>query len=86
MIRIHYGREKNFFENLLGHFLRLQASIIVFFPTHFPPWVALILTDRVFLRVPCPHVLLQPLMVQDPHSQSIATAKLEVVRDKHIII
>ena len=58
----------------------------MFFPTHLPPWVALTLTVRILIRVPCPHVLLQRLVVQDPHSQSIATAKLEVVRDKDIII
>ena len=66
---------KNVIENLLGHFSRLQSSFIVLIPAHLPPWIALTFTDRVLVRVPCPQDLLQSFMVQDPHSQSMATAK-----------
>ena len=80
------SRKKHKVKPLLGQFLMLQGSFIVFFPIHFPPWVSLIDTVLILVRVPGPHALLQSLMLQDPHSQSIATAKLEVVKDKHIII
>ena len=76
---------KNKFKPLLGQFLMIQGSFITFFPIHFPPCLALIDTVLILVRVPGPHVLLQSFMLQDPHSQSIATAK-EVFKEKHILI
>ena len=66
---------KNKFNPLLGQFLMIHGSFITFFPLHFPPCLALIDTVLNLVRVPGPHVLLQSFMLQDPHSQSIATAK-----------
>ena len=78
------GSRKHKFKTLLGQFLIIHGSFITFFPLHFPPCLSLIDTVLILVRVPGPHVLLQSFTFQDPHSQSIATAK-EVVKDEHII-
>ena len=58
-----------------GHLFPLQGSLMVRFPIHFPPWIALTFIDLVLVRVPAPHELEQPSMVHEFHSQSIGTGE-----------
>ena len=77
--------EKTKIRRLLGQFFRLHGTVIVFFPLHLPPWVAWTFIDLFLVKVPSPHELLHSsVVIQDPHSQLIVTAKFEILSDQYI--
>ena len=67
--------EKHLVKRLPGQDFIVHGSVVVFFPSHWPPFASFTVFDLIFVLLPFPHQVEHSPICHALHSQTIGVAK-----------